>query len=445
MLSAVRTYINQHHLLSGDKPVIVGLSGGSDSVTLLSVLLRLGYACIPAHCNFHLRDEESNADEAFAEHFAHRLGLPFLKTDFNTRQYAAEKHLSVEMAARELRYKWFEEMRERTDAQAIAVAHHRDDNAETLLMNLIRGTGIRGMRGMKPKNGFLVRPLLGVSKKDIQEWAATEQLAYVTDSSNLSDAYIRNFIRLRVVPLLEEMNPSVKESIARTAGHLSDVEAIYQSVIEKARTVVMKEENRISIADLRQFPSPETILYELLTPFHFTRPVTETIFEALDKEPGKLFYSPTHRLVKDRACLLISPLEDTKHREYAIEPEAGGGRWNGPVNLVFQKTSVDDETFRLEKSKDTACLDCDKLHFPLTLRTWQAGDWFVPFGMNGRRKLSDYFSDLKYSRFDKEQTWLLCSGDHIIWIIGERIDNRFKVEKTTKYILTIKKIKNDAT
>jgi tRNA(Ile)-lysidine synthase len=440
MLTTVRKYINKHHLLSGNKPVIVGFSGGSDSVTLLSVLVRLGYSCIPAHCNFHLRDKESDADEAFAESFAHALGLPFIKTDFNTRRYAFEKRISTEMAARELRYQWFEEMRTRTDAQAIAVAHHRDDNVETLLMNLIRGTGLRGIRGIQSKNGFIIRPLLATSKKDIQEWIATEQLAYVTDSSNLSDIYTRNFIRLRVLPLLEEINPSVKESIARASAHLSAVEEIYQSVIEKAKTVVMKEDNRISIEDLRQFPSPETILYELLTPFHFTRLVAENIFEALDKEPGKIFYSPTHRLIKDRDCLLISPIEDAKLRQYIIETEEG--LWNGPINLLFQKITA-GATFSPETSKDSASIDCDKLSFPLTLRTWQPGDWFVPFGMNGSKKLSDYFSDRKYSRLDKEQAWLLCSGDNIIWIVGERIDNRFKVDKTTKCILSMKILTND--
>jgi tRNA(Ile)-lysidine synthase len=442
MLPAVRTYISKYHLLSGDKPVIVGFSGGSDSVALLTVLLSLGYSCVAAHCNFHLRDEESDRDEVFTRHVAHTLQIPFYKTGFHTRQYASEKHISVEMAARELRYRWFEEIRKQLDAQAIAVAHHRDDNVETFLMNLIRGTGIRGTRGIRPKNGFIVRPLLAVGKREIQQWIESKQLAYVTDSSNLSDAYTRNFIRLNVLPLLEEINPSVKEAIARTSEHLSAVEYIYQFVIEKAKTAVMQGSNRISIKELLQFPSPETILYELLIPFHFTRFVTENIFSALEKEPGKVFYSSTHRLIKDRTHLLISPIEKEANKPvYTIPPDEK--IWYGPVHLSFLKTAVEKQA-HLETDKCTACFDYDKLHFPLTLRTWQPGDRFVPFGMKGTKKLSDYFSDRKFSLQDKEQTWLLCSDRHIIWIVGERTDERFRIDKTTKYILTVNFFRQDA-
>ncbi|MDR2809363.1 MAG: tRNA lysidine(34) synthetase TilS [Tannerellaceae bacterium] len=443
MLSVVRTYINKYRLLSDNKPVIVGFSGGSDSVTLLTVLQRLGYSCIAAHCNFHLREEESDRDEAFAQHFAHTLNVPFYKTDFDTRQYAFEEHISLEMAARALRYRWFEEIRGHLDAQGIAVAHHKDDNVETFLINLVRGTGIKGIRGMKPKNGFIIRPLLAVGKREIQEWLETEHLAYVTDSSNFSDAYTRNFIRLKVLPLLEEINPSVKEAIARTSGHLSEVEAIYQFVIEKARTAVWQDNNRISIAELLQFPSPETILYELLTPFHFTRFVTENISATLEKTPGKVFYSSTHRLIKDRTHLLISPIESTNKPLYTIELKENETIWYGPVNLSFRKLVIEENTC-IETNKCTACFDYDKLSFPLTLRTWQPGDRFVPFGMKGTKKLSDYFSDRKYSRPDKEQTWLLCSDEHIIWIVGERIDERFKIDKTTKYILTVNFFGQDA-
>jgi tRNA(Ile)-lysidine synthase len=441
MLTTVRKYIDIHHLLSGNRPVIVGFSGGSDSVALLTVLLRLGYQCIAAHCNFHLRGEESDRDEVFAKNFAYTSGVPFYKTDFNTCLYASEKRISKEMAARELRYKWFEKMRESLDAQAIAVAHHRDDNVETCLMNLIRGTGIRGLRGIQPKNGFVVRPLLCLSREDILAWIEKEQLTYVTDSSNFSDAYLRNFIRLRILPLLEEINPLVKEAVARTCRHLSSVETIYQSVIEKARVTVMKESNRISIAELLLFPSPEAILHELLIPFHFTRQVTENIFSALNKESGKIFYSSTHRLIKDRDFLLISAIEKANTQVYTIKPEED--IWQGPVNLSFRKITF-DKAFCPEKNKSIALFDYNKLTFPLTLRTWQPGDWFIPFGMKGHKKLSDYFSDRKYSRLDKERIWLLCSGNNIIWIVGERIDERFRIDKTTKYILSVKFFREDA-
>ncbi|MDR1258187.1 MAG: tRNA lysidine(34) synthetase TilS [Tannerellaceae bacterium] len=441
MLSIVHAYINKYHLLSGEKPVIVGLSGGQDSVALLTILIRLGYRCIAAHCNFHLRNEESDRDEVFAKNFANRLGIPFYKTDFDTIRHASEKHISIEMTARELRYCWFEELRRQLGGQAIAIAHHRDDSIETLLINLIRGTGIKGLKGIEPKNGFVVRPLLAIGRAEIQAWITNEQLSYVTDSSNLSEIYVRNFIRLRVLPLLEDINPSVKEAIARTSGYLSAVETIYISVIEKAKTVVIKDGNRISISELLQFPSPEAILYELLSPFHFTRVVTENIFASLHKEAGKIFYSPTHRLIKDRNALLISSLEETKTiRLYTIDNEEG--MWHGPIKLSFKKTIV-DKSFHLSKNKSYAYFDYDKLKFPLLVRIWQPGDWFIPFGMKGRKKLSDYFVDHQYSLIDKEKVWLLCSGENIIWIIGERIDNRFGVNKTTKYVLSVFFSRND--
>ncbi|MDR1344316.1 MAG: tRNA lysidine(34) synthetase TilS [Tannerellaceae bacterium] len=434
MLSIVSDYIRKYNLLSGERSVVVGLSGGADSVALLTILTRLDYRCIAAHCNFHLRDEESDRDAAFAEDFANILNIPFLKTDFDTRRYASRMHISVEMAARELRYHWFEELRRQSDAQAIAVAHHRDDSVETLLMNLVRGAGIRGLKGISPKNGYIVRPLLAAGRDEIRTWIDDEHIPYVDDSSNFSDVYVRNFIRLRILPLLEDINPSVKKAIARTSGHLSAAETIYQSVVEKAKTVVMKGDNHISISELLQFPSPETILYELLVPFHFTPTVTGNIFAALDKESGKVFYSPTHRLIKDRNALLISPLKEANTRSYTIDNEEGV--WCGPITLTCSKT-VAGKSFRPPKDKSSASLDYGKLKFPLILRTWQSGDWFIPFGMKSRKKLSDYFTGRKYSLIDKEQTWLLCSEGDIVWIVGERIDDRFSVSETTKSVLSV--------
>lgn len=308
MRDVVRAYIEKYRLLTENRPVLVGVSGGADSIALLTILVESGYSCIAAHCNFHLRGDESLRDEQFVREYARKLDVPFLMTDFDTRKYAASRRLSIEMAARELRYDWFEEQRVATGAQAIAVAHHRDDSVETLLMNLVRGTGIRGMSGIRPKNGFVVRPLLAVSREDILEWLARRGLRYVTDSTNLSDAYTRNFIRLRVLPLLKEINPSVKNSIARTSEHLSAVEAIYLHVVEEARNTVVKQGDRLSIATLMHYPSPDAILYELLKTYDFTRQVAEDVYLSLTKESGKTFFSSTHRLIKDRDYLLLSPL-----------------------------------------------------------------------------------------------------------------------------------------
>ena len=435
MRDVVRAYIDKYQLLTVGKPVLVGVSGGADSIALLTVLVELGYSCIVGHCNFHLRGEESMRDEHFTETYARKLGLPFVKVDFNTRDYAAEHHLSVEMAARELRYAWFEEMRCVHDAQAIAVAHHRDDNVETVLMNLIRGSGIRGMSGIRPKNGFVIRPLLPVTRQEILQWLAERQLEYVTDSTNLSAAYTRNFIRLRVLPLLETINPSVRTAINRTAEHLAETESLFAYVMADARKRVFEAENRLSIKALMQYPSPKTVLFELLKAFHFTPSSVDEIFLSLNKESGKLFFSSSHRLVKDRDCLLLSPLAAAGEKEvYFLTGEEGC--WSGPIDLAFSRI-VGTEELHIQKDKDIAYFDLDKLKFPLVLRHWQQGDWFVPFGMQGRKKLSDYFSDKKFSRLEKEQEWLLCSGDEVIWIVGERSDNRFRVECATKRCLVV--------
>ena len=437
MWRTVRSYIERNRLLSDDdrRPVLVGLSGGADSVALLSVLVRLGYACVALHCDFHLRGEESERDAAFARTFAESLGVPFYQTDFDTVAYAREHHLSIEMAARALRYAWFEELRERLGAQAIAVAHHRDDSVETVVMNLIRGTGIRGLIGIRPRNGFVVRPLLCVSRADIVAWLENQGIRYVTDSTNLSDAYTRNFIRLNVLPLLERINPSVREAIARSAEHLSAVASVYAYEIARAREEVIVSEGCLSIEALCRFPAPEAILYELLKEYGFSRWVSAEVFDALRKESGKVFYSKTHRLLKDRAYLWIVPLErEAEKTSFLLDPSRE--IYREPVGLTFRELPITPD-FQIEKNRRVAYFDADKLRFPLTLRKWREGDWFVPFGMKGRQKLSDYFSDHKFSRIEKEKAWLLCSGDAIIWLIGERADNRFRIDSGTKRVLAV--------
>ena len=434
MKEQIQQYIIQHQLLSGEKPVVVGISGGADSVALLHILVSLGYKCIAAHCNFNLRGDESFRDEQFTIDFTKRLQVPLCKISFETNKYAQENRLSVEMAARELRYRWFEELLNTYDADAVAVAHHRDDSVETLLINLTRGSGITGLTGIKPKNGNVVRPLLCVSREDIYAYIENNGLEYVTDSSNSSDIYTRNFIRLKVIPLLEEINPSVKASLARTANHLYDASLIYNHSIEEARKVITQN-NRLSISALLSFPAPATILYEMLKPYGFSRTVCESIFTVLEKDSGKIFYSSTHRLLKDRSDLLIDVLSGEDNRAYLINLE--DDNVDLPVELKPEIVVI-KESYQIEKDKKFAYFDFDKLSFPLVLRHWQEGDWFVPFGMKGKKKISDYFSDKKFSLFDKEKTWLLCSGQDVIWIVGERTDNRYRIEKTTKRVLKLK-------
>ena len=434
MKEQIQQYIIQHQLLSGEKPVVVGISGGADSVALLHILVSLGYKCIAAHCNFNLRGDESFRDEQFTIDFTKRLQVPLCKISFETNKYAQENRLSVEMAARELRYRWFEELLNTYDADAVAVAHHRDDSVETLLINLTRGSGLTGLTGIKPKNGNVVRPLLCVSREDIYAYIENNGLEYVTDSSNSSDIYTRNFIRLKVIPLLEEINPSVKASLARTANHLYDASLIYNHSIEEARKVITQN-NRLSISALLSFPAPATILYEMLKAYGFSRTVCESIFTVLDKDSGKIFYSSTHRLLKDRSDLLIDVLSGEESKAYLINLE--DDNVDLPVELKPEIVVI-KEDYQIEKDRKFAYFDFDKLSFPLVLRHWQEGDWFVPFGMKGKKKISDYFSDKKFSLFDKEKTWLLCSGQDVIWIVGERTDNRYRIEKTTKRVLKLK-------
>ena len=434
----VERFIHQHGLLTGKRPVLVGLSGGADSVALLGVLVQLGYPCQALHCNFHLRGEESDRDEVFAHRFADSLGVPFLKVDFDTTGYAAAHHESIEMAARSLRYRWFEEQRQAYDAEAIAVAHHRDDSVETLLMNLLRGSGLRGLGGIRPRNGQVVRPLLVVSRAEIEEWLKAQGWDYVTDSSNLSDAYTRNFIRLRVLPLLEQLNPAARETIARSAAHLSAAEQLYEYMVEEARKAVFVTADSLSIEALLRYPAPETLLYEWLRPYGFSRIVVSELFESLTGLSGKQFYSATHQVLKDRDRLYIAPQREESVWQ-PVEIPVATGEFTQPLRLSC-RLMVRTPDFQMERTADTAYFDADKLPDRLSLRLPRTGDWFVPFGMRGRKKLSDFFADQKMTRWEKSQQPLLCAGDSIIWVVGRRVDDRFRVEETTKIIFSVKKM-----
>ena len=437
MENKVRSYIARHGLLdNSNRTIIVGLSGGADSVALLSILSALGYKCLAAHCNFHLRGDESDRDERFSASIARRFNAPFHRIDFNTKFYADENKVSIEMAARNLRYQWFEELHSSRNAQAIAVGHHRDDNAETLLLNLARGTGIRGLRGMLPHNGNIVRPLLCVDRSQIIAWLEAKGLDFVTDGSNLADEYTRNIIRLRLIPTLESINPSVKETLARTAERLTEVEQIYLWAMAEVKTKIMPTPNRLNTVELMRSPSPSSILYELMRPFGFSGPVSADLFKAITGEPGRIFYSPTHRAVTARDHITITPLGLETPQQYTINDNLTcldcGAR-----SFSFTQIARRELT-EIPTNPNIACLDRDKLRYPLTLRPPQPGDRFIPLGMTGRRKLSDFFTSLKYDIADKENALLLCSSDgKIVWIAGERIDNRFRITPSTEQVLLI--------
>lgn len=418
MERTIARYIADEDLLSHEGTVLVALSGGADSVALLRVLLALGYRCEAAHCNFHLRGAESDRDERFVRTLCQEQKVALHVAHFDTSAEARRRHVSVEMAARDLRYGWFERIRQQTGATAIAVAHHRDDSVETLLLNLLRGTGINGLRGIRPKNGHVVRPLLCVGRQDIVAYLQRAGQAYVTDSTNLQQDYTRNKIRLSVLPLLESLNPSASNTLWTTARHLDQAAAIYQKAVEEALGRI-RTPGGISIPALVAEVSAETILFEALHPLGFNEQQVQDMLRSLRGQPGKEFRSASWRVVKDRDELLIAPCAaDTPPVLYARQYDYTPG-------------------FAIPREKDTACFDADKLHAPFGLRRWQQGDSFVPFGMKGTKMVSDYLTDRKVSRIGKERQWLLTCGKDIAWLVDERPDNRFRIDTTTRRVLVV--------
>ena len=424
--SHIQQYIEEKRLFTFNDKVLVALSGGADSVALLRVLQEAGYTCECAHCNFHLRGEESNRDEAFVKDLCHTLRMPLHVTHFDTEAYAKEKHVSIEMAARELRYNWFEELRKSIHAQVIAVAHHRDDSVETFLLNLIRGTGINGLKGINPKNGHIVRPLLAISRDDIWDYLSHLSQDYVTDSTNLQDEYMRNKIRLNLLPMMETMNPSIAESIQETAQKLSEVADIYNEnrhfTLQKTVKEGKNNEKTMSIKDIKEDLAPLSLLHEWLAPKGFNPSQIKDIHQTIQAEQsGKRFVSSDWELLRDRENLVLKPrFLEAKAPEISTE--------------IVEITSK----FTILKDKNIAFLDADKVVLPLEIRKWKQGDKFVPFGMKGQKKVSDYLTDKKYSLFEKESQYVACSEGKIVWLIGERTDDRFKITENTQRAFILK-------
>lgn len=435
MITQVNEYISHHNLLTKQSKVLVGLSGGPDSMALIHILIQLGYNCIAGHCNFHLRGENSNSDAAFVNRWCAENDIPLFTIDFDTESYATSKKISIEMAARELRYDWFEKIRLEQNATSIGIAHHKDDSVETILINLIRGTGIKGLTGIPITNKYIVRPLLDVSRSEIMEYLSLNEVPYVIDNTNEEEIYTRNTLRLKVLPTLEKINPSVKNSIVTTANNLKEVEKIYDAYIQYAIATVLQD-NLIDIAKLQQTYSHQSVLFEILSPLGFTPSVIEDIANNLDSIPGKIYLANSYRLLKDREHLVISKHNPTgdEVKEYLIYPDTVNSVL--PINIKIESENYTPD-FKIQKNRSILHVDSDKLNFPLVLRKWRKADWFVPFGMKGKKKLSDFFTDNKFTLFEKEETWILISGDDIVWIVNHRADNRFKVNSTTKTVCTI--------
>lgn len=426
----IQRTIRREAMFSPQAKLLVALSGGADSVALLRVLLQLGYACEAAHCNFHLRGEESNRDEDFVRQLCEEQGVCLHVTHFDTEAYAKQHQLSIEMAARELRYAWFHALLKADEQlQHIAVAHHRDDNIETLLINLIRGTGINGLTGIPSVNGRIVRPLLDVSRIDILAYLDRLGQAYVTDSTNFEDDYLRNKVRLNLLPMLETLNPSVRKTLSDTIRHLKGVARTHHHhVQELLGRYICREKGgtmHARIDHILGFHSPEDFLYAWLYPLGFNPGQLADIHQSLlSNQPGKRFRSKEWEVLRDRDCLFVRPLDIG-----SVVPEL-------EVSVLQIGPS-----FQIPTSRDVVCVDADLINLPLTIRKWEPGDTFVPLGMKGKKSVCKYMTDRKFTLFQKEDQYVALSNGRIVWLIGERLDNRFRISENTRRvcILRIKK------
>ena len=419
----VSAYIQKNTLFAPTDRVLVALSGGADSVALLRILLALDYECEAAHCNFHLRGEESNRDERFAEKLCKHLQIPLHIAHFDTVTSASTRHISIEMAARELRYQWFEEKRIATKSTTIAIAHHKDDSIETFLLNLLRGTGLNGLCGIRPLNGHIVRPLLCLTHEEILAYLNKIGQDFVTDSTNLENCYLRNKIRLDILPLLETINPQARLHILQAAERIDKAIPYVRQAMETARSHVMSADGlSINTHALLSEHDPETLLFYILQPLGFNAAQTKSLMETLlNGQSGKTIKSNQWRAIIDRKHILLSPLDSEKKTPPHISTE-----------------DISSEGFQLIRDKNTACIDADKIRFPLQMRHWESGDWFIPLGMKGRKLLSDYMTDRKFSLLQKEKQWVLTSGKDIVWVIGQCIDNRYRITPHTKQIRVIR-------
>ena len=446
-IETVSNYIKKNKLLCKSGKYIVALSGGADSVTLALTLSQLGYTIEAAHCNFHLRGKESDRDEIFCKEFCSQNNIPFHLLHFDTVSFAQLHKISIEMAARQLRYAYFEQLMKDIDATAICVAHHKDDSVETVLMNLIRGTGLHGLTGIANRNGHIIRPLLCVFRQEIEQTLALAHQKYVTDSTNLEDDVVRNKIRLNLLPLIRGMNPSVSESIAHTAQRIEQAALVFDAAMaESVKRVILSPTINsltlpvngveISISQLTAEVSPEYTLYYILKTYGFTPSQIEQLAENLQTTAtGKTISSATHQLLVNRNSLIVEPISSKTYTPIKI-PEEGIYVCNNEVKLKFEQMDIAQST--ISRDPLCACIDESKVAFPFTVRTVQQGDRFVPFGMKGSKLVSDFLTDCKMSLFDKRKQLVITDATGcIIWLAGLRISNKCRIGKSTQRIIKI--------
>ena len=433
MLEKLQQHINQKFSFLKEKKLLIAISGGVDSVVLTHLFHQLNFNISLAHCNFNLRGIESDKDEGFVKELGEKLNLKTFTTSFETEKFASKNSLSTQVAARNLRYNWFDKIMNEHKFDFVLTAHHLDDNLETFLINLSRGTGLEGLTGIPELNKNIARPLLIFSREEIETFATKNNIDWREDKSNASNKYIRNKIRNQIAPILKDINPTLLENFQKTTEHLQESQQIIDdSILAFKKKVIEKTENgnlKIDIAKILKTNNPNAYVYQLLKEFGFT--AWKDVANLLTAQSGKEVVSKTHRLLKDRDFLIVSKIKKENTKDiFLIDEETE--EIKNPIHLKISTTSkIDDE------NKSTIYIDKNSIYFPLTLRKWQHGDFFYPKGMQGKKKVSKYFKDEKLSIIDKENTWLLCSENNIIWIVGKRQDNRFLKTKTSNSFLKI--------
>lgn len=433
MLQQFQDHLSYHFPFLKGKKLLLAVSGGLDSMVLLHLFQQLDYEIVVLHCNFQLRGLESFGDQQFIQEYTSQHNIQLSFTQFDTEAFANDYKLSIQIAARELRYSWFYEQLEIQDGDYILTAHHADDNLETFLINLSRGTGLDGLTGIPAQNDSIIRPLLPFTRKEIEEYATQNKLSWREDSSNASDKYLRNKIRHHLIPILKELNSNFMSSFEKTQGYLQESKVLVDDAAVMVYQQVAKEKGDEIYFDLNQLlklANYKSYLYQWLAEFGFT--AWDDIYDLVTNQSGKQVLAPEFRLIKDRDYLILSPLKtESNLQEYLIESVTS--KVNFPLNLLFSGVNAIGAT-----SNSTIFVDQEKLKFPLTLRHWNEGDFFQPFGMEGKsKKVSKLFKDEKLSLIEKENTWLLCSENQVVWVVGIRQDERFKINSKTKNIVKI--------
>lgn len=435
LLNRFRLFAKEHQLFGGQDRILLAVSGGVDSMVMARLFSLSGNTFGVGHCNFSLRGEDSAADMLLAKEAALMNGVPFHSAVFDTRQYAAEHRLSIQEAARELRYQWLRELAFEHHYNLIATAHHLDDSIETMLINLIRGSGVRGLAGIPLKNDNIIRPLLFATREEIETFAREHKVDFRTDASNMEDKYLRNRIRHHVIPIIKELNPAMHQGMQAFLGRMRQAAELLDHEVEKqSATCVFPERDgfSIDIKKLLALPQPELLLYEFLKDCHFSGTVCREIIESLDAQSGKRFYSETHMAIKDRQKIFVTPLnKNDESLVYLINENTYKIEVPG-ATFLFETLPAEKE-LQFPADEQAALLSYDLLEFPLELRKARAGDSMVPLGMKGRKKLSDLLTEKKLPLHRKKDVWVLLSGGEIAWVAGIRISEKFRItHQTTK-------------